>query len=490
MTATAKSTEAQDKQRAIRQTAFEGPHEPSANWSRVYLRAFWAPPTVAAFAATVVWSLDGGIGTEARLSLTVVTGAVIAWTMTKIDDTKIALAAVIALAITGVVDKRQIYSALGHELIWLLIASFVISSVLRASGLLERAVVATSAHATTAKQLFYSLSIAISATAFIIPSTSARAAMLVPVYLAFASRLADPGLRRALALLFPTAILLSAGASLIGAGAHVIAVETLQRTTGRSIDYIGWLLLAGPFALASTFMATWVILALFARRELLAAPIAHETPAKAPLTAQQRLIAAVIGCTVLLWILTPFHGIGIGIVAIASMTLLLAKPLAIVDAKTAFKAVEIELIVFLSMTFVLADAMTKTGADVWLARGLLHALPQTAQQSTALMVLIVAAVSLLAHLLITSRTARASVLLPALTIPLIGSGHDPTLLVMVTVLGTGFCQTMPASAKPVAIFANLDVPTYTPQDLTRLALALLPILLAGLVGYGLLMWRS
>ena len=64
--------------------------------------------------------------------------ATIGWTMTAIDDTLIVLAAAATLVATRTVPTSQLYLALGSELIWLMIGSFVIAAALRASGLAER----------------------------------------------------------------------------------------------------------------------------------------------------------------------------------------------------------------------------------------------------------------------------------------------------------------------------------------------------------------
>ena len=63
-----------------------------------------------------------------------------------------------------------------------------------------------------------------------------------------------------LALLFPTVILLSAVATLIGAGAHLITVSVLWETTGRHIGFTQWLLLGLPLAVASSHLAAELVL--------------------------------------------------------------------------------------------------------------------------------------------------------------------------------------------------------------------------------------
>ncbi|GHJ93577.1 hypothetical protein SNE510_30960 [Streptomyces sp. NE5-10] len=90
-------------------------------------------------------------------------------------------------------------------------------------------------------------------TAFAVPATSGRAALALPVFLALAHALA--GRRRLVvmpALLFPTVVLLSAVATLIGAGAHLITVGVLLEQTGESIGFTRWLLLGLPLAVVSS----------------------------------------------------------------------------------------------------------------------------------------------------------------------------------------------------------------------------------------------
>jgi hypothetical protein len=55
-------------------------------------------------------------------------------------------------------------------------------------------------------------------------------------------------------------------------------------------------------------------------------------------------------------------------------------------------------------------------------------------------------------------------------------------------VGSGFCQTLMVSAKPVAIFAGEDRQHYGPRDLARLSLALLPALWLLLVLFAAVVW--
>ena len=138
----------------------------------------------------------------------------------------------------------------------------------------------------------------------------------------------------------------------------------------------------------------------------------------------------------------------------------------------------------------MAQAMRSTGVDVWAAEHLLALTPETLRGSLAVAVAIAAVVAMTFHLMVNSRSARAVVLIPALGVPLAGLGHDPALLALVIVLGTGFCQTLPASAKPLAVFASVEKGGFTSTDLLRLAVVLGPCLCALLIAFGLWVWPA
>lgn len=206
------------------------------------------------------------------------------------------------------------------------------------------------------------------------------------------------------------------------------------------------------------------------------------------LTRKQLGIASIVLVTVGLWMTVPLHGLSLALIALIGALALLLPGVTPLTAGEAFKAVNVELIVFLASTFAIAEALSQSGADVWLAQGIVQMLPVSISRSAPVIVGLVALVSLSAHLVIASRTARATVLIPTLALPLAGLGHDPKLLILVTVMGTGFCQTLAASAKPVALFAHTERPTYTSGDLVRLSAALLPILFALLMLFALAVW--
>lgn len=437
-------------------------------------------------------SFPQDLSAQGRLALAVSGLAILGWVGTRIPESLVALTAVLALVLAGVLTESQLFSALGSELIWLLLAAFLIAAVAKDAGLTQRLVAPLLARGMRFLPLFLALTLAIAATAFVLPSTSGRAALLLPVFTAIAGALPDPRLNRALALLFPTVILLSAGASLIGAGAHLLAAQAIVGATGIRLGYLDWAMLGLPFSALASLIGALLILWLFVPRADWLTPLPR-IALPAP-TARQRRRQARIGLVILLivglWLTAGWHGIGMALVALIGALILLTPPFTEKKPKEIFRAVDTELLLYMTATVLIAQAMTATGTDTWLARYALAALPAAWSGSLPVVATLCAVTAVLAHLAITSRSARAAVLIPALALPLAGLGHDPALMILIAVMGTGFCQSMMASAKPVAIFGKAEGAGFERRDLMRLALPLAPAVTALLIGFALLVWPA
>lgn len=444
-------------------------------------------PGLALAAAWAIWALPQGPGPDARLALIVTVLAMIGWTLTKIPESLVALAAALALVLTGTVGEDRLYAALGSDLVWLLLAAFIIAAVVSEAGLAQRMVAPLTARRPRFATFAFGLAGCIAATALVLPSTSGRAALLLPVLLALVPLLPDARLARPLALMFPTVILLSAGGSLIGAGAHLIAVEAMAATGAPRLGYLDWLLLGGPLAALASATGVGLILWLFVPRRLWAARMAA-APQSGPRTAQQTRILAVIAALVALWLTEAWHGLGMSLVAMLGALALLTRPFTRRKTKEVFRAVDVELILYMAATMLIAQAMTQTGADRWLADQAVAALPPQVLASGPGVAVALSVIAVMAHLAIASRSARAAILIPAVALPLAGLGHDATLLILIVMMGTGFCQTLVSSAKPVAIYAAQDGAGFSRADLLRLAGPLGAAKVALLVAFALFVW--
>ena len=433
----------------------------------------------------------------AQGALLIFAAAIVAWTVFDLDETPVALCAALALLGVGATTLPRFYAGLGDDFVWLLVGAFVLAAVLQRSGLAERWALQAVAAARTPRALMGRLTVFITATAFVVPSTSGRAALLLPVFLVLAQALqgAQPRLVRALALLFPSVILLSACVSMLGAGAHLVALDFMQRMGAPVPSFLGWVLWAAPFGVLSSLLACELVLRLFLTRAERGVALALPPPATQPLTRAQRGAAAVAVLALAAWATTGLHGVPAPLVAVGAALAATVKPLTGVDMKTALKQVEWNLVLFMAATLVMGDALISSGAAAGLSSALVDALSLQRLPTPAVLGLVVL-LALLAHLVVTSRTARATVLIPTVALPLAGvgaangsaGGLDSGLLIFVVVIGSGFCQTLTLSAKPVALFAGDDTPRYSGRDLALLSAALLPGLWALLMLFAAYVW--
>jgi solute carrier family 13 (sodium-dependent dicarboxylate transporter), member 2/3/5 len=450
---------------------------------------------LAAAVTALVWLGLPDLAVEGRLALTVFALAVVAWTLTSVDDTWVALAAAVTLPLIGADEAQDLFAALGNSTVWLLLAAFVVAGAVTRTGLAARLAVLVSGRARTVQGLFRGLTLAVLATAFVIPATSGRAALLVPVFLGLATALKDRRVVRALALLLPSVVLLSAAASLLGAGAHLITSEVLRAGGYDGIGYLRWLVLGLPFALVSCLLTCEVVLRMFLtaeertrRLDLATDGLSTDGAGRGPLSAGEKRVLAVVGGLVVLWSTEPLHGVDVALVALVGALLVMAPRVGVLTPKEGFRAISWPLLVFLAATLALGEALSETGAAQVLVDGAFSSLGGVLGGGALPVVALVAAVSLLSHLVITSRTARATVLVPLVVLLAVALGLDPVTLAFVSTVGAGFCHTLPVSAKPVAMFSSLDVPTYEPRDLTRLSAVLLPLHLVLLLVFTFTVW--
>ncbi|GAA2410493.1 SLC13 family permease [Streptomyces glaucosporus] len=437
-----------------------------------------------------------GLGGDARITLAVFALATCAWVGTRIDDTYIALGAGLALTSAGVISSETLFGTLGDETVWLLICAFVLAAAVTRSGLAGRGAVFLVTGARSVRQLVHLTTAALVATAFAVPSTSGRAALALPVFLAMAKVLAD---RRRLvvmlALLFPAVILLSAVATLIGAGAHLITVSVLEEATAVRIGFTEWLLLGLPLAVVSSHAAAEVVLLVMTRREDRRGPVritaedvqAHSGhPVTGPLSPGESRVALLLATVVALWSSESLHGVPPAVVALIGAVVATSPALGAVRLKDALRTVPWSLLLFMAATMAMGVALADSGAADWLTRGLPGDVPPW------LFLAAVVVVSTAAHLLIQSRSARSAVLVPLVVVAAAEAGVNPVAAALASTAAAGFCHTLPASAKPVALFADLPAgtPTYTPRDLLRVAVVLAPLSAALVLLFALVVWPA
>ena len=440
-----------------------------------------------------------GLSPHGAVTLSIFAIAVWFWIFTAIDDTYVALGATLLLVVLGILPEDTLFESLGDDTIWLLIGSFMISAGITHSGLATRAASFIITGARTPRQLLHLSSAALLATAFTVPATSGRAALAMPVFLALASVLRSrPRLVLALALAFPSVILLTAVASYLGAGAHLITSQILATSGYPAFSFATWMIYGLPLALVASFVCIELILLLFTTPEEREQTLdistsdlqAHTSiPITGRLTAAQTRAAALVCGVVALWCAEPLHGVHPAVIALGGGLAMCSESLGVVKLGKALKSVPWSLMIFMATTLAMGGALVRSGAARWAAEGMLGPIREAGQTAAMLFIVVIVLISTAAHLIIQSRSARSAVLIPLVVSMAPQVGVSAVAAAFASTAAAGFCHNMSSSAKPIAMFAQVDdAPTYNARDILRLAIWLAPISALLVLLFSFIIW--
>lgn len=464
------------------------------------LLAAWviAPAAIRDAAGT---SDPGALSLPAAATIAIFLAAVWAWVFTSLDDTLVAFLAAAALVVTGVLPAADFFGSLGDETIWLLICACILAAGVAASGLTLRGAAQLVSRARTPRALAHFSTAALIISAFAIPATSGRAALALPVYRALAAALPGrAGLLRALGLIFPTVILLSAVGSLLGAGAHLITSQILAESTGEGIGFLRWLVLGLPLAVVSSHLACELVLLRCTSRADRRSPVRvaiaelaadAPTPVAGPLTRVERRALILLAAVIALWCTEPLHGLAPAVVALLGAIAATLPGIGCISLGAAVKRVPWHLLLFLAATLALGGALTSTGAATWLGETFLSPVRGLGSGAGLVFLVVVVAVSLAAHLVIQSRSARSAALIPIIVAIAPGLGIDPAAAAFASTAAAGFCHTLPSSAKPVAMFSDTESGGgIDSADLLRLSAWLAPLMFVLIIACSLWVWPA
>ncbi|MDO4898716.1 MAG: SLC13 family permease [Rothia sp. (in: high G+C Gram-positive bacteria)] len=441
------------------------------------------------------------LSAEGALTLSIFIAAIWAWIFSPLSDTYVSLAAAVALVLTGIITTDQFTASLGTSAVWLLVAAVVMAQALTASGITRRMTARMVSWARTPRQLAHLFNLALFLTVYLVPSPSGRAALALPIYLALADALADrPQLVKALGILAPSAILVSAVASFIGAGAHLVTSEILTAYKLESIGFLQWMVLGSGLGLLASLLVVELVFLLFPARDdapknLAIAPedfeVAGGTPISGALSQDEKKVAIVLLLAAVLWCTETWHGLSPVVTAVIGALAVSAPGFGAVKLADALKKAPWPMLIFMAATLAIGTALSDSGAATWLADSLFAPVALLGKGAGATFIALVIIISTVAHLVIQSRSARSAVLIPLIITAAIPLGINPVAAAFISTAAAGFCHTLTSSAKPVALFATVDgKPTYTPADLLRLSAVLAPLHAALIAVFAFFIWPA
>ncbi len=406
---------------------------------------------------------------QGKSSLAVFGMVFVLWVTQAIPTYASALLAIVMLAFTGGWTQKDALGVFGQDVIWLMLAAFVITSGMEKSGFAKRlALFIVSKFGTTARRALLALGIVNLLLSFIVPSTTARAAMLLPIcMMVLQVYKAVPGESNFGKQLMIQEIHfnnITTSGILTATAGQIMAVGYITDMTGLDVTWGDWLLASMPIAVL-TLVASFFIGELLFKSEVKTPPAAagkavkdelkEELKALGKITTTEIKALIVFGVTVFLWATDGKHldifGFQISLVMVAILAALLFYLPYIGVLNWKETKIPWDLMVFSAGAYAAGLSLDASGAASFLLNGIfdkfnLEALPQFA------LFMIVMFIASFSHLVFTSKTVRVVILLPAIILIAQKVGVNPLLLALPASFTICDSITLPPHCKPNLIF--------------------------------------
>lgn len=205
-----------------------------------------------------------------EMMLAIFVAAIILWITEAIPNYLTSLILIITLVLTGVLPEKEAYAQLGHPVMWLNIMSFVLASMLVATGVAKRfAIWFILRFGKNASSIFISFIVINLILSAFISATTAKAAILLPIFMVIAAIYgAKPGdgrnnFGRSIVLQNLLNINLGAGAFVTGSGANLLAAALIGGAIGSSVFFSDWMMAMFPIMVGLMFIGYLLALKVF-----------------------------------------------------------------------------------------------------------------------------------------------------------------------------------------------------------------------------------
>ncbi len=202
--------------------------------------------------------------------LAVFSASIILWMTQAIPNYLTSLMLIISLVLTGVLSEKTAYAQLGHPVMWLNIMSFVLASMLVVTGLAKRfALWLILRFGKNASSIFISFIIINMIMSAFISATTAKAAILLPIFMVIAAIYGAQGGKnrnnfgRSIVLQNLLNINLGAGAFVTGSGANLLGAAIIGGAIGGNVFFADWMLAMFPFMLTMMFLGYLIAMKIF-----------------------------------------------------------------------------------------------------------------------------------------------------------------------------------------------------------------------------------
>ncbi len=418
---------------------------------------------VLVFFALLLMPTPEGLVPEAQKSMALFAFALIMWIARPIPIYQTSIILILLLPLIGAVEDQEIvFGALGFDIIWLMVAAFVLTSAMSATNLGKRiALYLTTKFAKTPTQVLIVFVIVNYILAFFVPSTTARASLIAPIALVILEIYkAAPGKSKFGKLMmlqgvqnnaFATSIVLTA------TSAQVLAIGFINEQTGADIGYMHWLLGSIPQAVITTVISFFVGIGIYKFRDEfsekmtgVSETLKRQLDELGPISGREKRALFIFLLTLALWATGDYQEAWFGFeisteqTAVLSMLLCLLPGIGVIKWKEA--NIKWDLMIFSAGAYAVGNAVDDTGAASWAINKLVGAIGLD-HMNLSMVAIVLIFITVFSHMIFTSKTVRTTILIPAIIALAQQLGIDPVPLALVCAFGISCTITLPPHSK-------------------------------------------
>lgn len=406
-----------------------------------------------------------GMDYSAQASLAIFAFALIMWIGKPIPIYLTSIIVVLLLPLVGAVESQKVaFGTLGYDIIWLMVAAMVLSSAISETNLGNRiALTLVTKLGSTPTGTLAVLVLVNFILAFFVPSTTARASLLVPMVLVLLEVYnATPGKSNygKLATLqgvqnnaFATSMVMTA------TSAQVIAIGFIKQFTGQDVGYMTWLLGSAPQAILTAIVMFFIGLKYFnfkhelpkgGKSDEINQILSQNLANLGPISNVEIRAAVIFLITLFLWATSDYQEAWFGFKISTEQTAVLAMLLCFLPGIGVLKwkdaNIKWDLMIFSAGAYAAGNALNDSGAASALIEELVQALNIHAM-SHGLVAVTLIAITVFSHLIFTSKTVRTTIMIPAVLTIAQSLGMEPAQLALACSFGIAATITLPPHSK-------------------------------------------
>ena len=421
------------------------------------------PLSVVVFLLIYLMPRPEGLTAVSQAALAMFSAALILWVAKPIPIYQTSILAILLLPMLGIVKKQSVaFGTLGFDIIWLMVAAFVLTSAMSTSNLGKRiALILVTRFGKTPTKMLAILVVVNFVLAFFVPSTTARASLIMPIALVLLEVYrAIPGESKFGKLMmlqgvqnnaFATSVVMTATA------AQVLALGFINQQTNASIGYMDWLLGSFPQAVLTAGIAFIIGLKMYDFKgelgnssEKASTLLQKQLDDLGAMSVQEKKTTVIFLLTLFLWATGDYQKALLGVsisteqTAVLSMLLCFLPRIGVLTWKGA--NIKWDLMLFSAGAYAVGNALNDSGGASWAISRLIEAVGLD-KMSHGFVAISLIFISVFSHLIFTSKTVRTTILIPAVIALASQLGMNPVSLALACAFSISCTITLPPHSK-------------------------------------------